>query len=258
MRIPSIATLVLSLTGAVTTLASPILQKRIVGGDAVKPGELPFIAQFMHRYSPCTGFLVGPQTIVTAAHCMARGINTIVVGGTIFKEGNATVVAKWVPHPQYDKNFANDIGLVFLSRAVSGPYAQIGDDYPQPNSKITAAGFGVIDNNDTDTDVLRKVELTVGDVATCKAKFDRFYSDTQFCTTDTPLGHSVCGGDSGGPLYIGEGKDLRVVGVVNHGVGQRMCGVKGGYQYYAFIKPYVPWITMETKHFLENTTISIA
>ncbi|KAG0370139.1 hypothetical protein BGZ54_007569 [Gamsiella multidivaricata] len=240
MHIPSIIALIVSLAFAATSSASPVLEKRIVGGEPGQEGELPFIAQFVSRFSPCTGFLIGPQTIMT-------------VGGTVYKVGNSTEVAEYVPHPQYNGTLnVNDIGLVFLSKKANGPFAQIGSKYPEANSKIMAAGFGYIDTRGTETDVLRKVRLNVGGTQTCKAYKANFQKKTQFCTTDTPLGHAVCGGDSGGPLYTGSGEKLRVVGIVSHGVGENMCGVKGAYQYYTFIKPYLSWVKAEIKQFEKN------
>lgn len=64
MRASSIAALIASLAGVATTFSSPI-EKRILGGEPVKAGGLPFVAMFTFRGSRCTGSLIGPQTILT-------------------------------------------------------------------------------------------------------------------------------------------------------------------------------------------------
>jgi secreted trypsin-like serine protease len=59
----SIVTLTLALAASVT--ASPSLHKRIIGGETVGKNEIPFIAEFRNKRMKCTGFVVGPQTIMT-------------------------------------------------------------------------------------------------------------------------------------------------------------------------------------------------
>ncbi|KAF9945963.1 hypothetical protein BGZ72_000804 [Mortierella alpina] len=251
MRISSTAALVASLAVAATTFSSPIL-KRIVGGEPVKTGELPFAAMFKFRYDRCTGSLIGPQTILTAAHCLRKSrfmYRTVEVAGMTFQRNETTAVS----HPQY-AGFANDIALVFLPKKLPGPYPQISGDYPQPESKIMAAGFGDIDNNGTGTDVLRKVELIVEDKPVCLAHYPTFLGNTQFCTKDTP--QSVCVGDSGGPLFVGVNENIKIVGITSHGVTKDACGLKGNYQYHILLHPYMQWINEEIARFEKNGTTS--
>jgi hypothetical protein len=99
---------------------------------------------------------------------------------------------------------------------------------------------------------LYKVRLNVDNKSSCLKHYKNFLGTHQFCTSDTPVGHSVCNGDSGGPVLYGEGKDQFVVGLVNHGVADIECGTKGGYQYFTYIKPYLPWVEEETKRFLRD------
>ncbi|KAF9570546.1 hypothetical protein EC968_001716 [Mortierella alpina] len=248
MRISSAATLVASFSLATTTFSSPIL-KRIVGGEPANPGELPFAAKFTFRYGRCTGSLIGPQVILTAAHCLEKQRfmwNSVEVAGVVFQSDEA----KSVIHPQYKGN-ANDIGLVFLPKKVTALYPKISGDYPQPDSKMTAAGFGDIDNNGTKTDVLHKAGLIIEDKTVCLTQDSDFRGDTQFCTKDTP--QSVCYGDSGGPLFTGENENIEIVGITNRGLKKDACGLKGNYQYFAFVHPYVQWIDEEIARFNNGT-----
>jgi len=114
--------------------------------------------------------------------------------------------------------------------------------------------FVDVDNNGTETKVLRKVGLIVEDKAVCLANYPTFLGDTQFCTKDTP--QSVCVGDSGGPLFVGKNDKIKIVGITNHGASADSCGLKGNYQYFAFVQPYMQWIHEEIARFEANGTVS--
>ncbi len=64
------------------------------------------------------------------------------LGDLISAKGQHFSVVKSVEHPNhYAMN--NDIGLVFLSDKVAGPYASFeGSSYPEAGSKLTVAGHG--------------------------------------------------------------------------------------------------------------------
>ena len=77
-----------------------------------------------------------------------------------------------------------------------------------------------------------------------------FEPDSQICAIDNT--YSACNGDSGGPLYHGSGKDVHVVGLVSGGGNENRCGEKSTYQYYTFIKPFIPWIKSEIEKFEQD------
>ncbi|CAO3563901.1 unnamed protein product [Mortierella alpina] len=103
---------------------------------------------------------------------------------------------------------------------------------------------------------LLKIQVTIGSHAEYSEHrqiLDPFFNTTsQICAIDN--GYSACNGDSGGPLYHGSGNDAQVVGLV-HGSGggpDNKCGEKGTYQYYTFIKPFIPWIKSEIEKFEQD------
>ncbi len=46
----------------------------IVNGLAAKPGELPQVVKIIFEKGMCSGTVVGPDTVLTAAHCLAEGV----------------------------------------------------------------------------------------------------------------------------------------------------------------------------------------
>ena len=60
-------------------------------------------------------------------------------------QGTRVNVVRTSSHPEFggvEEFGRNDIALVFFDGKVAGPYVKLGGPYPQPNSKIMAAGFG--------------------------------------------------------------------------------------------------------------------
>ncbi|KAF9952643.1 hypothetical protein BGZ72_006043 [Mortierella alpina] len=165
-------------------------------------------------------------------------------------QGTRVNVVRTASHPEFgglEEFWKNDIALVFFAGKVAGPYLKLGGPYPQPNSKIMAAGFGVIDGNDTISKVLNKVELNVGSVEECKAKVGSlFNSSGQFCTVNNH-GRSTCSGDSGGPLWVDVDSSPRLLGISSY--GSALCGDKDSFSFFTFVTPFIPWINQEIAKF---------
>ncbi|KAF9957900.1 hypothetical protein BGZ72_001184 [Mortierella alpina] len=250
MHLQSIAAIIVSLATATMTSSVP-LNNRIVHGTPVQVGELPSFAQVLG----CGGILIGPQTVLTVAHCADHPVvnSNVYLGSVKEGKGKHLKIAKAVMHPEYNSpGSTNDIAVVFLPEKVEGPYALIeGTSYPEGGSKLTVAGHGSTSFNGTGSPDLLKVQVTIGNTTQCAAHKNIngriFDPKAQVCATDN--GYSACHSDSGGPLYYGSGKDVHVVGLVSGAGNVDRCGEKGTYQYFTFIKPFIPWIKSEIEKF---------
>lgn len=187
--------------GALAVAASVMPAQAISGGVAAEPDETRFVVKIdIGGEDPraCTGALVDPQWVVTAASCFAEGTDGTVTPGAPAAPTTATVgradltsaagqrlrVDRVVPHHE------RDVALVRLALvATSGTPLAIGADAPTDAEGLAVAGFG----RTADTWVPDNVQAAAVSVTTV--------TDGTFDVVGA-LGASVsaCQGDAGGPV----------------------------------------------------------
>ena len=219
---------------------------RIVGGRRVPPGAFPECAlvgdddEFF-----CSGTLVHPRAVLSAAHCAAGGArptrvrlrcDTDVPLGT---EEELRVLRTRV-HPRWHRDGPNDLALLILERpARTVPAARATAAELGRAEAVQLVGFG-----DSDPEaslgfgVKRQVEAPIGALRrrpsqTLAALADRLDFDpaTEFVAGRKQLGRDTCNGDSGGPAYVRVGARWKLAGVTSRATADavRACGDGGVY-----------------------------
>ncbi|KAJ2856508.1 phospholipid transporting ATPase [Coemansia erecta] len=244
---------------------------RIFGGTVVAAQDFKYIAyieaqNFVFGINICTGSLITPNVVMTAAHCtyassfFQYSADDFQVGFThttpdqsVAYKGYAA--KKVVVHPNFSKtNLRNDIALLILNETIPESVAvpeklYSGDFYL--DTPLRAAGFGVTDPHSKSqlAAQLMQVDLSVGHTVDCLENVSWYNRTYMLCTDSTEGGHDTCSADSGGPLAtaIDNGNGTAIIGITSFGAANEenpegLCGQKGSPGFYTRVANYIPWI----------------
>jgi V8-like Glu-specific endopeptidase len=164
----------------------------------------------------CTGALVAPRAILTAAHCLEGrrpADYRVFFGSAVDGPGTSLDVVAAVVHPAYDAiTGANDVAVLTLgtpSGVVPVPMASA-VDATLVGRTVRLVGFGRDDSGATGTARAGTAVVTSLDAGV-------------FHYAPSPA--NTCGGDSGGPTFYDAGDGERLVGVTRS--GDEACASSG-------------------------------
>ncbi|XP_012282964.1 trypsin-1-like [Orussus abietinus] len=228
---------------------------RIVGGSNIVIEEAPYQVLLLKAQTPfCGGTIISKEWIVTAAHCMARASNNMVIraGSSYSKRGGSTHgIRETIIHEGFHVNGygvnVDDICLVRLNTPLSldstrRPIAMFGRwERIWPGAFGVVSGWGNLEERGSSSEVLRMVQVPVLSKRFCNRAYSFLQGITvgQICAGFSEGGKDACQGDSGGPLVVGG----RLAGVVSWGKG---CGRRRLPGVYSEIAYYRDWIKQKS------------
>ncbi len=222
--------LAVSLIACADMIEIDSIDQEILGGTPAPVGAFPTVVAVANS-GLCTGTLISPDWVLTAAHCIlaaALGFssqqqvtdNTFIILDTdnIFGGGGTQrQAADTIPHPSFRLNGLgdNDIGLVRLQTAVTDragtPINRFNED-ARSGIAVDMVGYGATQVGGGGSGSLF---VLLDKVTTSCSNFG--VSDANLiCFTQTD-GTGKCQGDSGGPSFATIGGVQRVVGVTSFG-----------------------------------------
>jgi hypothetical protein len=167
----------------------------LIGGVAVEPGDYPGVFYTSQGNSRCTGTLIGPKVVASAAHCMKSG------GSLKLTYKGKTYSGTCSHAPEYRGNSTADWALCHLTEALPDAVAEsvlVDSTKVKVGDQIRLMGYGCIRNgggggND-------------GVLRTNMAKVTSVPKNSNYDTVTGPSSAALCYGDSGGPSFV-EGTD---------------------------------------------------
>ncbi|KAK0181220.1 hypothetical protein PV327_003522 [Microctonus hyperodae] len=230
--------------------------ERIVNGQNVKPGEIPYIVSLQNigETNFCSGSILNKNYVVSAAHCFTRLRSDIkvIAGTTDLRNQNSThTVVRIIMHENYTRrdSLRNDIALLEVKSAfVESSFVKF-VKLPRPHQKITPATVAIVSGwgrkwkYGPASPALLKSPTLITSENYCKRLIKgtglKIYK-TQICAIVTNMRTGPCNGDSGGPLTVRG----RIVGITSWAIG---CGSVKYPAVYTRVSEYLGWIKKNTE-----------
>ena len=177
----------------------------------------------------CTGTLIAPNAVLTAAHCVeGGGAQTFEVNGKVYNATSVTI------HPEYQSRDV-DLAVMILSENVEGvtPY-ELNRLTPVVGEMLTIVGFGATGTGDSGHDGSFGVKH---EGTTPIDGVDDVLITWNF---DNNSESNTAPGDSGGPAFLNQGGKIVIAGVTSG--GSKFDASIGDNSYDTRVDAFVSWI----------------
>lgn len=206
-----------------------------------------------NRGTSCSGTVLTPRLVLTAAHCVVPGAQYKLVEYRAGEAPRLIDIARVSIHPRFEAaEFARhrvtaDIALVKLAADLPGAFAPARLGMPripiQTGARFTVAGAGVAREGDgASGGRVRAASLAVtGRPGTLQIRL------VDPLTQGQRAGLGACTGDSGAPAFEDQNGAPVVVGVVSWSTGPNLSAGCGGLTGLTPLTRHIDWIVDEAR-----------
>ncbi|KAJ2547939.1 hypothetical protein EV175_005026 [Coemansia sp. RSA 1933] len=284
------AALLVALPAAFTTGLDIAHNARVAGGKVAPSGDFQFVA-YIEGYrndadgSICTGSLIAPNVVLTAAHCTISPEGFTYEASQIHVSFSHTpnasdvltsgyTVSKIKANTAFDMStLRNDVALLILDKHIPTSVATPAKIYSvevDSGTQLTAAGYGLTVPGDeySYASQLMEVSLIAATQEFCASRNDLYDVSINLCTDDN-TGRRVCPGDSGGPLSIQSGDGYAIVGITDYisvsdadtnvnKTALELCSEENSGSFFTRASAYINWIAKTANLDTSDFTTTIA
>ena len=184
--------------------------------------------------SACTGTLIAPRVVLSAAHCKeGLPVDELLVetlaffGPSVYDPDQLIGIEEMILHPDYRPQDAfnlarNDVAVLILREDASAEATWFRSEEvtaADVGTEVTSVGFGVTSSHAGDEGTKRSAQISVDDL---NDEFILVLHD------NNPTNSNLCNGDSGGPMYHYDVESDRYIQWAIHSYADLDCSSKSG------------------------------
>lgn len=211
-------------------------QQPIMGGE-LATGHPAVVGLMTDSSARCSGALISPTKVLTAAHCVRDGMGGYFYLGPSHRdknqEGHYSTV-RW--HPAYATDRNSDIAIAILDHPIFDvPYLEL---LPEPltesilDEDVIIVGFGPSSPGADDGMVKREAVIRFNSLSATRLQYNVAENE----------GRTALEGDSGGPALVTRDGKTYIIGVTQGGISLFGTPDIG---YYTRVDVFADWITAQ-------------
>ena len=224
----------------------------MVGGASTDTAAMAVVTIVGSRGNFCTGSLIAPDLVLSAAHCTMPGATYKLVDYDANRQPRLRDVKRVALHPQFNvqgilaHRASADVALLQLTAPMTGPAPASFGTPRSPlaaGNRFTVSGIGVAIRGDGRSGgVVRTASLVAtGQPGTLQIRL------VDPATNNIAAGLGACTGDSGAPVFESQNGRPVIIGVVSWSTGANNSAGCGGLTGVTPLTLYRDWI-VQTSH----------